>query len=148
MKVFVFHSTNNLLYHVTHGNDTGSTAMLINYDRDLRMLRLKHLHQFGNRKTFRNCLDSTNAQILHRRALWQQIGIFDMDKTDDVIFIFLVNRITGELISAHNLKIRCKIVVKVNCHHFGARCHDRFGIFIVEVEDVIKILILILFNRT
>ena len=148
MKVFVFHSTNNLLYHVTHGNDTGSTAMLINYDRDLRMFRLKHLHQFGNGKTFRNCLDSTNAQILHRRALWQQIGIFDMDKTNDVVFIFLVNRVTGELIGAHNLKIRCKIVVKVNCHHFGARRHDRFGIFIVEVEDVIKILILILFNRT
>ena len=146
VQVLIFHTADDLLDHVGHGNDTGSATVFVYHHGNFGVLGLQHLQQLRDGNALGHCLDGADAQVLHRRALGKKVGVLDVHEADDVVLVFAEHRIAGEFVLPHEIEVGGQIVVQVDGHHLGARRHDGLGVLVVQVEDVVQVLVLVLFD--
>ena len=121
--------------------------MLVDYDCDLGVLGLQHREQLADRDALGHCLDRTDGQVLDALRRLRGIEVLHVNEPDNAVLAATANRVACELVVANLAQRVLERVFHVETNEVGARRHDRLGVLIVDVEDVVDVFVLVRFDE-
>ena len=143
MRVFVIEVAHDFLEDIAHRHQTRRSAVLVDDQGHLRFLTLEHLEQLHHGHALGHRHDAAHAHVVHRAFGRQVVQVFHAHEAHDVVFVAAIHRETRELCLGDDAHVFFQRVVHAQAHHIGTRRHERFGVFVSDVENVIHELVLL-----
>ena len=117
--------------------------MLVDDQSHLRFLALEHLEQLHHGHALGHRHDAAHAHVVHGAFGRQVVQVFHAHEAHDIVFVATIHGKTRELRLGDDAHVFFQRIAHAQAYHVGARSHERFGIFVGDVENIVHELVLL-----